>query len=453
MKKTLFVDDEPKIRKAFSRTMRRSDFDAEFANGGEQALTMLATKTFPVVVTDLRMPGIDGLTLMVRIRSLYPETVFVVVTGAPDLDLKADDRIDDAIASVIAKPWEDSELFDSLRLAHELYEKRQEEAVVPESRLSILLVDDDKKSAAWLQQVLAPLAEVQSCSRLAAALVHLRETAYDVVLTKLSLPDARGLDAVTQAQRARPDAAIVVVSEIEDSEMAVQALRFGAQDYLHYKNPVSNELNVQSPSEKHFSPTLGSEILLRAIRFAHERKLVECRLTELAHYDALTGLANRMTLRDRLGVCLAKSRRYEESCALLYIDLDLFKPINDTHGHEVGDFVLQQVASRMRLTVRDYDTVARLGGDEFAVLLEDLDRDRPEEVAERVLRRIRLPIMVDGVELRIGASGGLAVFPDAAESIDGLVRCADKAMYKAKAQGRNCLHVFRPGVDVVSAHK
>ncbi len=433
-KKTLFVDDEPRIRKAFSRTMRRSDFDAEFADGGEQALAMLARTKFPVVVTDLRMPGIDGLTLMVRIRSLYPETVFVVVTGAPDLDLKADVRIDDAIASVVAKPWEDSELFDSLRLAHELHEKRQGETTNSISRLSILLVDDDRESAARLQQVLAPLAEVQTCNRLAAALIHLREVGFDVVLTKLSLPDARGLDAVTHAQRARPDAAIVVVSEIEDEEMAVQALRFGAQDYLHVR-------------------TLEPEALLRAIRFAHERKLVERRLTELAHYDALTGLANRMTLRDRLGVCLAKSRRYEESCALLYIDLDLFKPINDTHGHDVGDFVLQQVASRMRVTVREYDTVARLGGDEFAVLLEDLNRDRPEEVAERVLRRIRLPITVDGVELRIGASGGLAVFPDSAESIDGLVRCADKAMYKAKAKGRNCLHVFRPGVDVVSAHK
>lgn len=428
-KKTLFVDDEPKILKAFSRTMRRSEFDASFADGGEQALAILAEEAIPVVVTDLRMPGIDGLTLMVRIRALRPETVFVVVTGAPDLDLKADDRIDDAIASVIAKPWEDSELFDSLRLAHELHEKRRGEVQQQSHKLSILLIDDDQQSSRQFQEVLGPVATVQACNRLEVALIHLRETAYDVVLTKLSLPDARGLDAVTRAQRARPETAIVVASEIEDSDMAVQALRFGAQDYL-------------------FARDLQPERLLRAVLFARERKLVESRLTELAHYDGLTGLANRMTLRDRLGVCLAKSRRYNEDCALLYIDLDFFKPINDTYGHEVGDVVLQQVAMRMRVTVREYDTVARLGGDEFAVLIEDLEKDRPEDVADRVLRRLRLPIMVGDLELRIGASGGLAVFPYAAETIDALVRCADKAMYKAKAKGRNCLHVFRPGHDV-----
>tara|TARA_R110002096_G_scaffold42143_3_gene113545 strand:- start:23393 stop:24709 length:1317 start_codon:yes stop_codon:yes gene_type:complete len=428
-KQTLFVDDEPKIRKAFSRTMRRSEFDASFAEGGEKALAMLADHEFPVVVTDLRMPGMDGLTLMVRIRALYPETVFVVVTGAPDLDLKADDRIDDAIASVIAKPWDDLELFDSLRLAHELHEKRRGEAQLQSQKLSILVVDDEKKSSDRLREVLAGIANVQVCNRLEIALIHLRETAFDVVLTKLSLPDARGLDAVTRSQRARPDAAIVVSSEIEDVDMAVQALRFGAQDYLHARE-------------------VSPDGVVRAVLFARERKLVESRLTELAHYDGLTGLANRMTLRDRLGVCLAKSRRYNEDCALLYIDLDFFKPINDTHGHEVGDVVLQQVAMRMRVTVREYDTVARLGGDEFAVLIEDLEKDKPEDVAERVLRRIRLPIMVGDLELRVGASGGLAVFPYAAENIDSLVRCADKAMYKAKAKGRNCLHVFRPGRDV-----
>jgi len=428
-KKTLFVDDEPKIRKAFSRTMRRSEIDASFAEGGEQALAMLAEQAFPVVVTDLRMPGMDGLTLMVRIRALHPETVFVVVTGAPDLDLKADDRIDDAIASVIAKPWEDSELFDSLRLAHELHEKRRGEAQLQSQRFNVLVIDDDQQSSDRIYEVLTSVANVQLCNRLEIALIHLRETAFDVVLTKLSLPDARGLDAVTRAQRARPEAAIVVASEIEDVDMAVQALRFGAQDYLH-------------------SRSLSPDGLLRAVLFARERKLVESRLTELAHYDGLTGLANRMTLRDRLGVCLAKSRRYNEDCALLYIDLDFFKPINDTHGHEVGDVVLQQVAMRMRVTVREYDTVARLGGDEFAVLIEDLEKDKPEDVAERVLRRLRLPIIVGDLELRIGASGGLAVFPYAAETIDALVRCADKAMYKAKAKGRNCLHVFKPGHDV-----
>lgn len=421
-KKVLFVDDEPKIRTAFGRSLRRSGYETHVVAGGEQALALLDEHDFPVVVTDLRMPGIDGHTLMVRIRAIYPSTLFVVVTGAPDLDLKADDRIDDAIASVIAKPWDDGELLESIQLAFELQEQRLGESEQI-AKFPVLIIEDDPKELEKLTTAVESVARVSSCDRLELALVCLRETSFDVVLTKLSLPDARGLDAVTRVQRARPESAIVVVSEIEDDEMAIQALRFGAQDYIHAR-------------------TTSAQQVVRSVRFSRERKFVEEQLTELAHYDGLTGLANRMTLRDRISVCLAKARRHQERCALLYIDLDFFKPINDTYGHEVGDVVLQQVAARMRVAVREYDTVARLGGDEFAVLLEELEQETPAEVAERVLKQIRLPITVGSEVLEVGASAGLAIYPQDAETIDALVRCADRAMYQAKAKGRNTLQIY-----------
>jgi diguanylate cyclase (GGDEF)-like protein len=425
-KKLLFVDDEPKIRTAFGRSVRRSGYETDLAIGGEHALLLVKEQDYPVVVTDLRMPGIDGLTLMVRIRAIRPATMFVVITGAPDLDLKADERIDGAIASVIAKPWDDSELLESLKLAYELQEQRLGEAAGAAAKIPVLVIDHNEADVRQMTESLNPIAEVSACDRLEVALVKLREQSFDVVVTKLSLPDARGLDAVTRVQRARPESAIVVVSEIEDDELAIQALRFGAQDYLHAR-------------------ALTTEQLVRSVKFSRERKYVEGQLTELAHYDALTGLANRVTLRDRISVCLAKARRYKERCALLYIDLDFFKPINDTYGHEVGDVVLQQVAARMRAAVREYDTVARLGGDEFAVLLEELNNESPVEVAERILKRIRPPITVGDKTLQVGASGGLSIYPQHAETIDSLVRCADKAMYKAKAKGRNCLHLFQEG--------
>lgn len=418
----LFVDDESKIRSSFERALRKTEYEIGLASCGEDAIAMTLEQDFPVVVTDLRMPGIDGLTLMVRIRALRPDTVFVVITGAPELDLKADERIDDAIASVIAKPWEERELLASLSLAFQLYEKRKTETQTLQAKFDILVIEDEPDKAKTLGELLGDSAKLTYCSRLEVALTTLREHSFEVVLTKLSLPDARGLDAVTRSLRAQPQTAVIVVSEIEDDALAIHALRFGAQDYL---DPNS----------------MSKESLLRAIQFARERKQVECRLVELAHFDSLTGLANRTTLRDRLSVCLAKARRHGEQCALLYIDLDHFKPVNDLYGHEVGDRVLQQVSARMRAVVREYDTVSRLGGDEFAVLLEDLSKDTPKEVGERILQRIRMPIHIGEIQVQIGASGGLALFPRLSESIDGLVRRADKAMYNAKEQGRNCLYI------------
>lgn len=404
--------------------MRKGDYEIHLVSSGEEALALTATEEFPVVVTDLRMPGMDGLTLMVRLRALNPDSVFLVVTGAPDLDLKSDDRIDDAITSVIAKPWGDQELFQALELAFEFHARRQsaKSKETSDSTCSVLIVHDDADTCAQREALFSGNARVGTCTRLESALVRLRDSAFDVVLTKLSLPDARGLDAVTRTQRASPHAAIVVLSEIDDDELALQALRFGAEDYLR---------EGVSPAE-----------LKRAVRYAYERKVVERRLTKLAHYDSLTGLANRMTLRDSLGLSLARAKRHGERCALMYLDLDRFKPINDKHGHEVGDVVLQQAAIRMQASVREYDTVARLGGDEFAILFDNLNHEVPQDAAERVLASLRKPMEIGELSLTIGASGGLAIFPQAAETIDGFVHCADQAMYAAKRAGGDRLEVY-----------
>ncbi|MBD8529914.1 diguanylate cyclase [Massilia sp. CFBP 13647] len=167
------------------------------------------------------------------------------------------------------------------------------------------------------------------------------------------------------------------------------------------------------------------------------RKLQEEQIRHMAHHDVLTGLPNRLLFGDRLRQALLAARREEHKLAVIFFDLDKFKPVNDSYGHAVGDVLLQQVATRLHATLRASDTLARLGGDEFVVLLPRVsDTADARKVAEDILRELHRPFMTEGFSVSISASVGVAVFPDCADDTDTLLRCADAAMYQAKLQGR-----------------
>ena len=171
-------------------------------------------------------------------------------------------------------------------------------------------------------------------------------------------------------------------------------------------------------------------------------------LEQIAHYDALTQLPNRVLLADRLHVALAQARRTGELMALCYLDLDEFKPVNDSYGHEAGDRLLVDVASRLTLGLRAGDTVARLGGDEFVLLLSGLkDVEECRHTLERLLRAVAKPYSVQGVQIELSASVGVAIFPLDDTDPDTLLRHADQAMYVAKEGGRNRYHLFDPEHD------
>lgn len=157
------------------------------------------------------------------------------------------------------------------------------------------------------------------------------------------------------------------------------------------------------------------------------------RLNHLAHHDLLTGLPNRLVLEDRVDHAIQRASRDESLCALLFLDLDEFKPVNDTLGHPVGDQLLQGVAARFAGVLRAEDTVARLGGDEFAVLLEQRhSREDVEAVAEKIRRALDTPLMIGGLALQIGVSVGISYYPDDGTDFATLLHHADRAMYVAK---------------------
>ncbi len=423
--KVLFIDDDAGIRRAFRRVLSTRGIETDTASTGAEALSLAELHQYPVVVTDLRMPGMDGLTLIDHMRVLQPHAAFVVVTGMPDLDLNRTNASASQIDAVLSKPWNADELEEVLRRAAALYEQRcgaggKQRDDYP----SVLVIEDNAADAEAIRGMLEPVAqELVLAERLAEGLQVLRQRKFDAVLADLSLPDARGLDVVVRIRTLAPDAAVVILGGLDDEEVALRGVQMGVQDYMSKRS-------------------MDARSLRRTLRYAVERKRAEQRLAYLARHDQLTGLANRTTFQEKLNAALARARRQSQPLAVLFVDIDRFKSVNDSLGHESGDHLLKTISQRLVASVREYDTVARLGGDEFAVLLEDIDGNAaPAEVATRILASLTLPMMMNDIELVLTASVGVAIHPDAGDSGERLMKAADKALHASKLRGRNTYQI------------
>jgi diguanylate cyclase (GGDEF)-like protein/PAS domain S-box-containing protein len=184
------------------------------------------------------------------------------------------------------------------------------------------------------------------------------------------------------------------------------------------------------------------------VRDISDRKESEDRIKRLAHHDSLTGLPNRNLLNDRISHALARVRRHGGRMAVLYVDLDKFKPINDTLGHEAGDAVLREVARRLTGCIRGSDTVARVGGDEFVVVTEEIARaGEAALVARKIIDVLSRPVEYESHDCCIGASIGVAVFPDDGTTMEDVCKAADIAMYRVKRAGRNGFCFFSDAAD------
>jgi diguanylate cyclase (GGDEF)-like protein len=176
-----------------------------------------------------------------------------------------------------------------------------------------------------------------------------------------------------------------------------------------------------------------------------DRKNSETRIEQLAHFDTLTGLANRNLFKERVEETLARYRRHGGGFAVFLLDLDKFKGVNDTLGHQSGDLLLKDVANRINTALRDVDLAARLGGDEFAVLVQPSKgglRERTEALAARLIEAVGAPYAIDGHQVVVGCSIGIALIPQHGARIDEVLRNADLALYKSKNAGRNCFHIY-----------
>lgn len=247
---------------------------------------------------------------------------------------------------------------------------------------------------------------------------------FDLILSDNSLPSYDGLSALEKAHALQPGLPFIFVSGTMGEEAAIESLKAGATDYV-----LKGRLARLVPAVRR---------ALREAEASATQSRQEARIQELAFYDALTGLPNRALLEDRLRMALTHAHRTGQGVAVLFLDLDQFKSVNDSLGHPAGDGLLQAIAARLARCLREGDTAARWGGDEFIVLLPDLPGDRPAavEAALVVVNKIRevvgTPMMVQAHELECTASIGVALSPWDGTTVTDLIKHADTAMYSTK---------------------
>ena len=295
-------------------------------------------------------------------------------------------------------------------------------------KIKILLIEDNDADSRYLKEMLRDAAEGKHTINVAytatEAIASLQEQDFDIVLTELDLPDTNGLDIIKSLQVANSEVPIVVLTGQTDEELALGIIQMGAQDYL-----------VKGQGDGH--------LINRVIDYSIERKKDLEELSHLANYDSLTGLANRLLFRERLDRALIRADRNKSLVALFVIDLDRFKNVNDTLGHDAGDKLLIDVADRLRKCTRGGDTIARLGGDEFTIIMEDIkDVDDAVIIAEKVLAFMQEKFIIKNNDIFVTPSIGLTIYPIDNSNATNLFVNADDAMYSAKKSGRNCYRFF-----------
>jgi diguanylate cyclase (GGDEF)-like protein len=317
----------------------------------------------------------------------------------------------------------------------------EESSSPTDGTVRVLLVGGCERDAERVRAMLANSEcmsfQVAHVRRLAQALDQLDANETDVMLLDVCEGEAHGLATLAQARLRAPLIPITVLSELDDESFALKALQTGARGYL-VKSEVTTRLLVTT-----LGAALGSHRTIIQLNMARERA------RHLATHDQLTNLANRSLFSDRLGQAVASARRNGQKLAVLFLDLDGFKMINDTLGHAMGDGLLRGIAGQLSTCLRESDTAARLGGDEFAVLLTHLTSELDAaKVAEKIVNSIGRPITLGRRSFVTTASIGIATFPRNGTEPEELIKKADTAMYHAKQRGRNRFEFYTQDMNM-----
>ena len=318
-------------------------------------------------------------------------------------------------------------------------------------RLRVLLVDDDEDDYIMTRDLLSDVQgtriDIDWVSTYDEAIEAIGRNSHEVYLLDYRLGGRTGLELMRESLKNGCKAPMILLTGQGDHEVDMEAMKAGASDYL-----VKGEINAY--------------LLERSMRYAIEKKRAEAQILHMAYYDNLTSLPNRVLFQDRLNQAIVQAERYGRRSAMLFLDIDNFKRINDTLGHRVGDLLLKAVAERLKESVRDSDsvarqhadiqniTVARQGGDEFTVLLSEVREPQDAaRVAQRCLDRLSRPFLLDGHEVFITASIGIAIYEIDGKDIDSLLKNADAAMYHAKEQGKNNYQFYKQSMNATALEK
>jgi two-component system cell cycle response regulator len=445
--RVLVVDDILSNVKLLEAKLAAEYFEVITAPNGEQALARVAEELPDIVLLDVMMPGMDGFEVCRRIKA-NTKTAHIPIVMVTALDQPSDrvTGLDAGADDFLTKPVDDTALFarvrslvrlkmmtDELRMREETGQKMGlsdagETMLEPDPAGRILIVEDRPESVAWFKSGLEPKNEIADVSAFDEALVRARGGDFDLIVVSLGIRAFDGLRLCSHLRsiaEARNSPILVLVSEGESRKL-IQALDMGVNDYL--MRPVDrNELVARVRTQ------------LRKKRYSDRLRHNMQLSLEMAITDQLTGLHNRRYMSRHLAT-LMKNATPGKPISFLIMDIDYFKAVNDTHGHDVGDEVLREFANRIAANVRGIDLACRYGGEEFVVVMPDTDAGFAFAVAERLrqgLESTPIPISRSPGKLKITVSIGIASTTGSQEAPDTVLHRADQALYRAKREGRN----------------
>jgi diguanylate cyclase (GGDEF)-like protein/PAS domain S-box-containing protein len=388
----------------------------------------LSAREVDVILLDLGLPDAQGMAALRRAQAAAPRVALVVLTGLDDESLAAQALQEGAQDYLIKGQIEARGLLRALRYAVE--RKIMEEA---------LFVEKERA-----QVTLGCIGEAVVCTDIAGKITFLNVAAEQ--LTGYSLAEAGGRPMV-EIFRTRDSSG----EDTAETTAAVAILRIRAM-HLPSSCLLIRRDGVEVPIEESIAPihnregqAIGAVIVFRDVSAARATAL---QIVHSAQHDFLTGLPNRVLLNDRIEQAILTAKRNSAQIALLFLDLDGFKHINDSLGHPIGDMLLQSIAQRLVSCVRGADTVSRQGGDEFIVLLSEVQNPEVAAMmATRILKSVATTHSVDKHDLHVTTSIGLSSYPDDGLNAETLIKNADTAMYQAKENGRQCFRFFKPAMN------
>lgn len=456
----LVIDDDRVILDTFDLMLAELGYAALLASGQDQGIELFRQEHPDLALVDLYLENTCGFKVLQQIHEMSPETPVLIISGGGD--------IKDVIEALRGGAWDylnkpinlsmlRHAISKALERARLLQEKRDYQAHLEEQ---VAQRTRDLRQA-YAELVMANEHLANNEQRYRAIFENLQDVFFEILLdgTLLELsPSCRQLLDLPASELLEQNFWDYLIIEDEKYQLLQQLEKHGR---------VRNfELVLKSESDKVVPCSLVAKLhpasggnparICGTIRDVTDRKLAEARIKHLAYYDDLTDLPNRRLFSDRMAVSLSHARRHDRFGALLFIDLDNFKTINDSLGHLAGDQLLLQMAKRISEKLRHEDTLARLGGDEFVILLDDLGSNDLEaakqarQAADKVQKTLGEPFEIDNHQLHISISIGISLFPAEQADVHELLQQADSAMYQAKEAGRNRICFFSPSMQQVA---
>ncbi|XYJ10947.1 EAL domain-containing response regulator [Telluria sp. B2] len=448
----LLVDDEPRLLASLYELLRDRGYHLTTAGSGSEAIAHLSTLRFDLVLLDLRLPDIGGHEIMDFINAKGIDADVIVMSGEVGIDA-AIGALKRGAYDYLRKPYAREELLTTVGNALE-----QRRLATANARIANQLENSEK----MYRYLVDSSPDIIYTLNHEGRFTFVNDRAYQ--LLGFSRDELIGKHYSILVHDEDLERARYVFNERRVDERASRNVELrlkcrgarnnsGDRTFNNTLMTISlNSIGMHVPDQEvkklEFFGTYG------VARDITDRKRAEEVISYQAYHDILTDLPNRILFKDRLGLAVIQAKRKQTELAVMFIDLDRFKLVNDTLGHVKGDELLQQVAVRLKECLRKGDTLARQGGDEFTIVLPELrDRDDARMVADKFLECLHKPFDLDGHEVHISASIGIAIYPGDGESIDELLRHADIAMYQVKALGKNGHSFYHDSMLDVSHQK